>query len=88
MAEAIVQAALVPVGQHGVRLGSFLELFFGGRVAGITVRMVVKRQFTVGALDLLFVGVALNAEDLVVVAFGHALATFTRVGRSSRSPSR
>ena len=75
VAETIVQAALIPVGQHGVRLGGFLELFFGSRVAGIAVRMVVERQFAVGALDILFLGVALNAENLVVVRvwsrFGH-----------------
>ena len=88
MAEAIVAAALVGVRENGVRLGRFLEFLFGGVVAGVAVRMVLQRQLPIRALDLLIGGVFRHAEDFVVVAFAHALATFTMAGRSSRSPSR
>ena len=52
VAEAIVGRALLRVGEHGVRLGRFLELLLGGLVAGIAVRVVLQRQLAVGALDL------------------------------------
>ena len=87
MAEPIVAAALVRVGEDGVRLGASLNCLLGGVVARIAIRMVLQRQLAVGALDLLVGRVPRDAEDLVVVALAHALATFTIAGRSSRSPS-
>jgi len=33
--------------------------------------MMLDRQFAVGLLDLLLVRVAIDAEDLIVVALGH-----------------
>ena len=53
MAEAVVHAPLVGVGQDGVRLGRFLELVFGFLVAGIAVGVILQRQLAVRALDLL-----------------------------------
>ncbi len=53
VAEAVVHVPLVGVGEDRVRLGRFLELVFGGLVAGIAVRMVLQRQLAVRALDLL-----------------------------------
>ena len=90
VAEAVVEPALLRVGEDRVGLGRFLERFLGLVVAGIAVGMVLQRQLAVRALDLLFGRRALDAEDLVVVTLGHAahpLATFTIDGRSSRSPS-
>ncbi len=86
VAEAVVQAALLGVGEHRVRLGALLELLFGGLVARIAIRVVLHRQLAVRALDLDVGRRARDAEDLVVVALAHAFATFTIAGRSSRSP--
>jgi hypothetical protein len=86
VAEAVVGAALVGVRENGVGLGGFLELFFGGVVARIAIRVMLHRQLAVGALDLDSVRGPRHAEDLVVVAFAHAFATFTIDGRSNRSP--
>ena len=58
MAEAIVARALVGVGEHGVRLGRFLELLLGGLVARVAIGMVLERQLAIGALDVLVAGVA------------------------------
>ena len=87
VAEAVVEAALLGVGEDGVRLGRFLELLLGGLVARIAVRVVLHRQLAVRALDFDFGRRARDPEDLVVVALAHAFATFTIAGRSSRSPS-
>ena len=40
MAEAVVDAALVGIGEHGVGFRRFLEFVFGRLVAGIAIRMV------------------------------------------------
>ena len=53
MAEAVVHVPLVGVGEDRVGLGRFLELVFGGLVAGIAVGMELQRQLAVRALDLL-----------------------------------
>ena len=87
VAEAVVGRPLVGVGEDRVGLGRFLELLLGVLVARIAVGMVLQRQLAVRALDLLVAGRPGDAEDLVVVALAHALATFTIAGRSSRSPS-
>jgi hypothetical protein len=68
VAEAVVQAALFGVGEDGVCLAAFLEFLFRIRIIGIAVGVVLQRQLTVGALDLLVAGAALNAQDLVVVS--------------------
>ena len=52
MAEAVVEAALLGVGEHRVRLGRFLELLLGRLVARIAIRVVLHRQLAVRALDL------------------------------------
>ena len=87
MAEAVVHAPLVGVGQDGVRLGRLLELLFGFLVAVIAVGVILQRQLAVRALDLHIDRGLGDAQDLVVVALAHAFATFTIAGRSRRSPS-
>ena len=52
VAEAIVEAALLGVGEDGVRFRRFLELLLGGLVARIAIRVILHRQLAVGALDL------------------------------------
>src|SRR5437763_2137883 len=84
MPESIVEAPLLGVGQNRVRLRGFLELFFRRVIPRIAVRMMFHRELAVGAFDVAVAGGAGDAEDLVVIAFAHAFATFTIAGRSSR----
>jgi hypothetical protein len=67
--KAIVSGALVAVGEDGVRLAAFFELFFRVWIVGIAVRMILQRQFAVGALNFLLAGFAGNTQDFVVIAF-------------------
>jgi len=69
MAIAIVDGALFRVGEHGVGFADFFELFFGVRIVGIAVRMILQRKLAVGTFQLLLGTSAADAEDLVVVAF-------------------
>src|SRR5262245_18938682 len=90
MAEPIVQAAFFFIAEYRVGLGGFLEGFLGLVVARIAIGMVFERHLPIGALDLLICGLAIETENLVVIALRHAahpLATFTIDGRRSRSPS-
>ena len=84
VAEPVVARALFGVAEHGVGLGRFLEAFLGLLVAGIAIGVVLQRQLAIGALDVLLVRAPFDAEDFVVVAAAHALATLTMAGRSSR----
>jgi hypothetical protein len=68
--EAVVHLAFLGVGEGLVGLGGLLELV--GRAGGLVdVRVVLPRELPVGGLDLVGVGAARDAEDLVVVASGH-----------------
>jgi hypothetical protein len=87
-AEPVVPRAFLGVAEHGIRLGGFLEFFFGGGVALIAVRMMLEREFAIGALDVLVACAAGDAQNLVVVLLLHAFATLTRAGRKRREPSR
>ncbi len=86
MAEAVVGGALLGIRENRVRLGGFLEVVFGGLVAGVAIRMVLHRELAVGALDVAVARRPGDAEHFVIVALAHAFATFTIDGRSSRSP--
>jgi hypothetical protein len=86
VAEPVIGGALVGIGKHGIGLGRFLELLLRIRVAGVAVRMVPERELAVRALDLLISCAAPDAQDLVVIALAHALATLTSAGLRSRSP--
>ena len=86
VAEAIVRRPLLDIGEDGVGFRRFLELLLGRLVAGVAVRVKLHRELPVSALQLDFGRGAVDREDLVVVAFGHDLATFTIAGRSNRSP--
>src|SRR5579864_1762721 len=52
--EAVVQHALLGVGEHGIRFARLFKLFFRVRIVRIAVGMVLQRQLAIGALDLLF----------------------------------
>jgi hypothetical protein len=50
MAEPVVQAALLGIGEHGVRFSRGFELFFGLRIARIAIRMMLHRQLAIALL--------------------------------------
>ena len=52
MTEAVVQAALLRVGQDGVRLRRFLERLLRLVIAGIAIGMEFQRELAIRALDL------------------------------------
>ena len=74
--------------QNRVSLGGLLESLFGLFVPLVPIRMMFEGELAIGALDLLVAGGLGNAENLVVIPFAHAFATFTMAGRTSLSPSR
>src|SRR5262249_46524204 len=88
MSEAIVEASLLGIAQNGVGLRGLFELLFRAFVAGVAIGVVLHRELPVGAFQLRFARVPRDPEDLVVVVFAHAFATFTIAGRSRRPFSR
>jgi hypothetical protein len=69
VAVLVVGGALLRVGEDLVGFLGLLELLFGLGIVRIAVRMVLHGQLAVGLLDLVVRGVAVDAEDFVVVAF-------------------
>src|SRR5579859_3082356 len=69
MSEAVVARALVAIHQDAVSLGGLFELYLRLGTTGIAVRMVLHRQFAIGALDLLLAGGSAYSQNLVVIAF-------------------
>jgi len=69
MPEAVVSGTFVRIRQDGIGFAALFEPLFCIRVIGIAIRMKLKRQLAVGALDLLLAGPAGNPEDFVVIAF-------------------
>ena len=70
MAVAVVGRAALGVGQDLIGLGSLLELLLCGRVVAIDVGVQLAGQAAERLLDVAVAGVARNAKDVVVVAFG------------------
>ena len=66
MAEAVVGVAALRIREHLVRLGDLLEAFGRIRLAR-DIRVELARELPEGALDLVVVGVARDAQQLVVV---------------------
>lgn len=69
MAVAIVDLAFLGVADDGIGLGRLLELVGGVFIAQVAVGMVLHRQRAISLLQLLFAGVLLDAQDLVIVPF-------------------
>src|ERR1700689_1760648 len=53
MAVAVVERALLGIGQNRVGLGHFLELLFRIRIVGIPIGMVLHGQLAISALQFL-----------------------------------
>ncbi len=75
MAELVVGGALLRIGQHIVGLLGFLEPGFGLVIVLIAVRMVLHRETPVSFLQISFVGVPGYAQNFVIIAFRHWVAT-------------
>ena len=69
----VIGGALLCVRKHLVGLFGLFELFFGalGGIPLIAVRVVLHRQLAISLLDFVLGSVLGNAEDLVIVSFGH-----------------
>ena len=84
MTIAVVRGLLLRVGEHLVGLLGLLEFLFGILVVRIAVRVVLHGQLAVGLLDFVVASVAIDAEDFVVIPFGHdaALSLVSSKGRA------
>jgi hypothetical protein len=73
VAVTVIGGALVGIGEHLVgflRLLEFLLRAFA-LVLRIAVRMVFHRELAVSFLDRVVFGVAIDAQNLVIVSLGH-----------------
>src|SRR5260370_18470517 len=68
MAKAVIHSALLRVREHGICFARFFEFLFSVGIVGIAVRMVLQRQLTIGALDLLVGRPTLHSQYLVVIS--------------------
>jgi hypothetical protein len=71
-AELVVLTPLFGIAEDLVGLVNVLELRLGLLVVGIYVRMILAGELTIGRLDIGFGGVALDAENLVIVFKFHS----------------
>ena len=65
----IIPGAFVRIGQHLIGLAHLFELFLGGFVAGVPVRVVLHGQLPVGLFYIIGTGAFVYAKHLVVVTF-------------------
>ena len=77
LAEAIVLPALLRIRQDRVGLVDGLESTLCLGVPLVGIRMVGARQLAKGALDGFLVGVAANAQRLVVVRYLHPISRWS-----------
>ena len=73
MTKLIVDLALLAIAEHFVGFVGFFELFFGSRISGITVRMQLHGDATVGLFQVAVRDVSVNAQDFVIISLCHAL---------------
>src|SRR5690606_36352377 len=72
----IVSGAFVAVREHRVRFGGFLELSLRLAVTGVSIGVVLEREFPVSATDIVIARVAANFQNLVKIAlFAHGLGS-------------
>jgi hypothetical protein len=66
---AIISRTQIGRRQHLISFGYLFEFFFSRLVAGIFVWMIGECEAAISLFEFLFVGVALNAKDFVIVSF-------------------
>jgi len=69
----VVSGAALRVAQCFVSLAEFLEFFLGVLVTGIFVGMKFHREFAICFFDFIRFGSAFDAENFIVIAFGHLI---------------
>src|SRR5580658_453978 len=69
MAEAVVERALLRVGQYGVGLGDFFEAFFRIRIVRIAVGMVLHGELAISALEFHLARRTAHRQYFVIIAF-------------------
>ena len=82
LAEFVVEFALSGIAQDIVCVRDIFEFSFGLLISRVDVRVILAREFAVRLADVFVGGAALDAEDLVVIAFCHCsgrIATARRV---------
>ena len=73
MAVAIVGGALVGAAEDFVGLAELLELFLGGVIAGIFVRMKFDRELAVRLFDFVRSRGAFHTQDVIIIPFRHLI---------------
>src|SRR5262245_41596128 len=71
MTEPVITRATFGVREDAVGLVYLFKLLLRCMIAGIAIRMVLQRQFSISALQLLFRGAPVDAEDVVIISFAH-----------------
>ena len=71
VAVAIIGGALVGFRKHFVGFLHFLEMPFRIRVAEVAIGVILHRQLAIGFFQIGIGGVAIDAQNFVVVALGH-----------------
>ena len=74
VAELVIPLALAGIREHFVRLGAFFEAHLRlGLIPVRPIRVILHRQASIGALDLLVARGFRDAQDFVIVSFdgGH-----------------
>ena len=71
MAELVVSRALLPVAQDLKGLFGLLEFILRFRVTFISIGVVLHGQAAIGLFDVGVIGVAINAENFVIVTLSH-----------------
>jgi hypothetical protein len=85
----VVELALAVVAQHLERLGRLLEPLLGLLVARVAVRVVLHRHLAVRPLDVRRRCAALDAQNLVIVAFcGHRRVKLNTGPRTVNVPTK
>src|SRR5262249_59507541 len=71
MTEAVITRTTFGVREDAVGFVDLFKLLLRRLIAGIAIRMVLQRQFSISALQLLLRGAPVDAEDLVIISFAH-----------------
>ncbi len=72
VAELVVGGALGGLAEHLVGLFRLLEVVLGARILRIAVRMPFHGEAPVGLLQVVFRGIAVDAQHFVVIALRHS----------------
>ena len=71
-AELVVLLTFLRIVKNIVGLGSLLELLLRLFVAGVAVGVILDGDAAVSLLDIVFAGILVDAEHLVIISFCHS----------------